>query len=174
WVEACDRFKIAITAAAAQQRIAEYRKGKGQPTAQSTSASDRPTDIPNFSRETFVDAITEFIIADDQSLNVIESPHLRRIFMLLKSDLKDSDIPHRTMIHNHVKEVYDEYLTHLEVDIKHLAHVFLYVLDRISITSKIGWITVDNASNNDTFMATLEDELRLRNIPFNRVNNRIR
>ncbi|PPQ99786.1 LOW QUALITY PROTEIN: hypothetical protein CVT26_009163, partial [Gymnopilus dilepis] len=118
WVEACDKFKITITAAAAQQCIAQYRQSKGQPTAQSTPSSDRPADIPNFSRETFVDAVTEFIIADDQSLNVVESPHLRRIFMLLKSDLKDSDIPHRTAIRNHVKEVYDEYLMQLESDIK--------------------------------------------------------
>ena len=76
---------------------------------------------------------------------------------------------------------------------EHLAQAFLYVLDRISITSKvsnkylwvdiyidiqvfwqIGCITLDNASNNDTFMASLERELNARGIPFEQVGNRIR
>jgi len=51
-------------------------------------------------------------------LNVIESPHLRRIFLLLRQDLKDSDIPHRTTIRNHVKEIWDEHLKGLEEEIK--------------------------------------------------------
>lgn len=98
------------------------------------SSADRPEDIREFSYETFVDAITQFIIADDQvcfllqnfyhllkqlqSLNVIESPHLRRIFMLLRKDLKDSDIPHRSAIRNHIKVIWDEHLTQLENSLK--------------------------------------------------------
>lgn len=33
---------------------------------------------------------------------------------------------------------------------------------------------MDNASNNDTFMSKLEEELKLRNIPFDKVGRRIR
>ena len=76
---------------------------------------------------------------------------------------------------------------------EHLMQAFLYVLNHISITSKvsnkylwvdiyigiqvfwqIGWIKLDNTSNNDTFMASLERELNARGIPFKRVGNRIR
>ena len=39
---------------------------------------------------------------------------------------------------------------------------------------QIGWVTLDNASNNDTFMLKLEEELKRRGIPFDRVKNRIR
>jgi len=39
---------------------------------------------------------------------------------------------------------------------------------------QIGWVTLDNASNNDTFMASLERELTARGILFDRVENRIR
>jgi len=39
---------------------------------------------------------------------------------------------------------------------------------------QIGWVTMDNASNNDTFMSKLEEELKLRNIPFDKVSRRIR
>ena len=74
---------------------------------------------------------------------------------------------------------------------EHLAQAFLHVLERIKITSKvwqisssmksmlirnfqIGWATLDNASNNDTFMTTLAAELRALRIPFDAVKRRIR
>ena len=53
-----------------------------------------------------------------QSLNFVENPCLRRIFMLLQEELKDSDIPHRTTIQNHIKEIWDEHLAGLESKIK--------------------------------------------------------
>jgi hypothetical protein len=74
---------------------------------------------------------------------------------------------------------------------EHLAQAFLHVLERIKITSKvhkvfvvygiyahsnfqIGWVTLDNTSNNDTFMITLAAELRALRIPFDAVKRRIR
>jgi len=39
---------------------------------------------------------------------------------------------------------------------------------------QIGWITLDNASNNDTFMEALEPELQARNIPFDHIELRNR
>ena len=33
----------------------------------------------------------------------------------------------------------------------------------------MGWVTVDNTSNNDTFLEALEEELEMQDIPFNRV-----
>ncbi|OBZ71068.1 hypothetical protein A0H81_08990 [Grifola frondosa] len=177
----------------------------------------------------FVDAIVEFIIADDQSLNVVESPQLRAIFLLLREDLQDSDIPRRSTIWNRIAEVVNDYLIDLSNDMKnsvgkisftsdmwsdpnltpfmavtahwikakteetpvgprkvlelradligflrvpgrhdgqHLAQAFLFTLDRLEITPQIGWITLDNASNNDKLMEVLEHELRRCRIPF--------
>jgi len=64
-------------------------------------------------------------------------------------------------------------------DGKHLAHAFILITDHLDITEKvynsdlflclqyltdyalkIRWITLDNASNNNTFMTTLERELK--------------
>ena len=76
-------------------------------------------------------------------------------------------------------------------DGKHLATAFVYITDRIGITDKvlyflnrrfglslthcqIGWITLDNASNNDTFFVHLERLLRQRNIKFDIVGQHIR
>lgn len=58
---------------------------------------------------------------------------------------------------------------------EHLTHAFLHVLDHLDITEKviflfcvfmcynfliqIGWVTLDNASNNDKMMIVLECEL---------------
>ena len=39
---------------------------------------------------------------------------------------------------------------------------------------QIGWATLDNASNNNTFMTTLAAELRALCIPFDAVKCRIR
>ncbi|KAF9537664.1 hypothetical protein CPC08DRAFT_597493, partial [Agrocybe pediades] len=172
WVDACDRLNISITASTVDKAIDTYRLKQGH-VVSGTSKSDgneRPSDIPEYSFEALVDAITQFIIADDQSINVIESPYLRRVFMLLRKDLKESDIPHRTAIRNHIKEIWDDYILSLGQEIR---VPFLYILDRITITSKIGWVTLDNASNNDTMMAELEKELNHRQIPFDRVENRI-
>lgn len=49
-----------------------------------------------------------------QSINVIESEQLRAIFLMLRAELKDSDIPHRTKIRKRVIEVWDEHLNTLE------------------------------------------------------------
>lgn len=48
------------------------------------------------------------------------------------------------------------------------------VLDRIGITDNNGWWTLDNASNNDTFMKELATNLTARDIPFSATGNRIR
>ena len=89
WVDSCNKFKIPITAAKAQEPVASYRMSKGQHTSQSNP--------PEYFYEAFVNAITEFIIEDDQvlsinleqgtrsykfvfqSLNVVENPCQHRI-----------------------------------------------------------------------------------------------
>ncbi|KAJ6582876.1 hypothetical protein DFH09DRAFT_277755 [Mycena vulgaris] len=45
---------------------------------------------------------------------VIENEQLRPIFLMLRDELKDSDIPHRTTIGKRILEVWDEHLDRLE------------------------------------------------------------
>ena len=66
WVDGCDQFKIPITTEIAKHAVASYRASKGQSSSQSTSLKERLEDICEYSYEAFVDAITQFIIADDQ------------------------------------------------------------------------------------------------------------
>lgn len=66
WVDGCDKFKIPITAEKAKGLVAHYRASKGEASSDPKSSGERPADIREYSYEAFVDAITQFIIADDQ------------------------------------------------------------------------------------------------------------
>lgn len=64
WIAGCDKLNIPITAKSAQSKVKEYRTCHGQPpnTCESEQANPRRA----FSQEAFVEAIVEFIVADDQ------------------------------------------------------------------------------------------------------------
>jgi hypothetical protein len=51
---------------------------------------------------------------------------------------------------------------------------FLDILDKFNIAHKIGQITTDNASNNDTMLRHIEQVMTSRSIPFSPLDNRIR
>ncbi|KAJ7155918.1 hypothetical protein C8R43DRAFT_884280, partial [Mycena crocata] len=169
WIAACDQLKIPITAKEALPTVEDYRRRQSQQSPGSSSSGNRKAQRP-FSHEAFVDALVEFIVGDDQSINVIENEQLRAIFLMLRAELKDSDIPHRTTIRNRILQIWDEYLDRLEADIA----AFLHVLNRIKATNKLGWVTLDNAPNNETYMAKVEIALRRLNIPFSKTERRIR
>jgi len=131
WIAACNKLGIDITAKGAQNTVQNYRKEHNQ----ASSAAD-PEDLrKHFTREAFVDAIVDFIVSDDQvlvklssifnfglliyascgqSINVIESPKLQAIFLMLQEDLKNSDIPHCTTIRKRIMEIWDEHLDALQ------------------------------------------------------------
>ena len=134
WVDTCDKFKIPIKAQVAQKAVNDYRQKRGQPQAPSNGSQVPPPPIREYSREAFVDAIVEWIVADDQvcllslfhiinllnyysqSLNVIENPHLRAIFLMLREELCDEDIPRRTHIRQRVGEIWEDHISDLEIE----------------------------------------------------------
>jgi hypothetical protein len=60
-----------------------------------------------------------------QAINVIESPRLRKIFLLLREELKESDIPSRSTIRNHIEEVFEEHMAELEEEMAVIAILYL-------------------------------------------------
>ncbi len=64
WVDGCDQLGITITAQAALAPVEAYRLHKCD--APPAASSGQSQSHPEFSNEAFADAITEFIIADDQ------------------------------------------------------------------------------------------------------------
>ena len=53
-----------------------------------------------------------------QSLNVVESPQFQRLLLLLRPELKESDIPGRTTIRNHISRCLQEHLDQLKKEMK--------------------------------------------------------
>ncbi len=53
-----------------------------------------------------------------QSINVIECPQLRQIFLMLREDLTDADIPHRTYIRKCVIETWEKYIATLKSEME--------------------------------------------------------
>ncbi|PBK58918.1 hypothetical protein ARMSODRAFT_838033, partial [Armillaria solidipes] len=168
WLTKCDHLglEVRVKQKVYKDAIYNFRLQQGKQPPLSCGSALRP-----YSKDAFIDALISWIVADDQSINVIENPHLHAIFLMLREGLKDSDIPHRSSLRARILQMWDEYMEHLASELK----VFLYILDRLHITSKIGWITCDNATNNDTMMDHLELLLskRYRDMPFERVDNRI-
>jgi hypothetical protein len=67
WVTACDKLNINITAKEAANAVARHRQETG------SISSSQPRVKTSFSKEAFVDAIVEFIVANDQVCNNIGS-----------------------------------------------------------------------------------------------------
>ena len=63
WINGCDQFKIPIIAKSFQDPVDEYRKVNG-----GCNASQEDPTLPTcgYSHETFIDAIVEWIVPDDQ------------------------------------------------------------------------------------------------------------
>ena len=49
-----------------------------------------------------------------QSINIVESARLRKIFLLLRKELQESDIPSRTTIRTRIEQAYEEHMKQLE------------------------------------------------------------
>ena len=75
------------------------------------------TDHVPFTRTAFHQALINFIVADDQSINVIECWEFRDLILLLRSDLDDKDIPHHTRIRESIIQSWEAYFKELKVDL---------------------------------------------------------
>ncbi|KAN0124669.1 hypothetical protein V8E53_015705 [Lactarius tabidus] len=236
WVKKCLERGLTIRGrdGLAAKAAYEAEQHGGYLTSPPELSSD---DRPQFGREAFVDSLVEWIVADDQSINVIESRQLRKLILMLRPELRDHDIPHRTTIRKRVLEVLDEYIVELKSQLKkamgrislttdiwsdlqlvafmavtahwieekaedtpdgarkkltlrsaligfhlvpkghdgkQLAHILFSVVERVQILGKIGWITMDNASNNTTMMSAFTALLRARGIRFDYPKRHIR
>jgi hypothetical protein len=115
-------------------------------------------------------------------------------FMAVTAHWIESKVQQTTQGPQHILKLRADLIGFIRVpgrhDGDHLAQAFIHVAKRMCILHKvclmfliyicpdssiqIGWITLDNASNNDTMMFPLERELRRRGISFSRVERRIR
>jgi len=103
-----------------------------------------------FTEEKFHRYLLEFIVVDDQvrlhlslfshslclcflllnykSLNVVECPEFRRLLLLLRSDLMDTQIPHRTKLHELLLQAWAQHFKNLRCDLAACLPHFLWDL----------------------------------------------
>ena len=130
-------MNISITARDAVEAIREFHNLP--PPAPNSKSNEHP----EYSKEAFIEAIVEFIVGDDQvcsyfltyytiwickllqSLNIIESSHLHKIFLMLWKELKESDIPGRTTIRNRIEKIYIQHLEELAEELK--VYIFTFI-----------------------------------------------
>jgi hypothetical protein len=65
-VKACDDLQIKITAKEAQKHVTLYRREQGTEPMDANDESETAINIPPFTQDTFMDALVDFIVADDQ------------------------------------------------------------------------------------------------------------
>lgn len=65
WVAGCDKLNIKITAKTVQGAVANSRRERGEGQG-NTGVSAEDARRPSFTHEVFIDAIVEWIVADDQ------------------------------------------------------------------------------------------------------------
>ncbi|PPR08205.1 hypothetical protein CVT24_001392 [Panaeolus cyanescens] len=87
-----------------------------------------PDDNEPFSLDRWIELLLDWIIADDQSLNVIECPEFRRWALYGREGVTDKDLPHRTAITNLIHKMYTKEHEELKLELKQ-------ALSRISFTS---------------------------------------
>jgi hypothetical protein len=66
-----------------------------------------------------------------QSINVVESPRLKKIFLLLRQELKESDIPGRTTTRKKIAKAYQDSLKKLEEEMA-VCNQFYLVVKRLT------------------------------------------
>ncbi|TFK36082.1 hypothetical protein BDQ12DRAFT_725383 [Crucibulum laeve] len=111
WIHMCKQSDIPIMALPALSVLEDYHKYHGQ------------GEMPDLS-------CNEFIVKNDQLLNVIENEHLQAIFLMLQRELKDSDIPHCTHICEKIMEKWQEHM-------KTLSNKMQELLGKISLTTDL-------------------------------------
>ncbi|KAG9093931.1 hypothetical protein FS749_013461 [Ceratobasidium sp. UAMH 11750] len=182
---------------------------------------------PEFTRAGFLDRFVDWVVTDDQAMNVVESEELRELILYCgQGAIRDTDIPHRDKLPTaawamyllekskideemknahgricltsdlwsdgnlrsfmavtaHYIDQYGNLRDHLisfrKINGSHtgtnIAQAFVDVLDESNVLKKVGFITLDNASNNNTLMEELAKALVNRGVDFDPEENHIR
>ncbi|CAA7265591.1 unnamed protein product [Cyclocybe aegerita] len=125
-------------------------------TRYGTGSTSGPYEREPFSLDGFYDRLVRWIVVDDQSLDVVDSPELRNLLLFISVDLNENDIPHRTKLGELITEGFKK--------------AYLAMLQDIEIST----ITADNAGNNNTMMDEMAAELQSMGIHFDKEGNHIR
>ncbi|KAF5338299.1 hypothetical protein D9758_015766 [Tetrapyrgos nigripes] len=221
WFAACDRFKFKV-GGRYKLDYESWRHDQNLPAAEVGGGNIQAEERVPFSMGAFVDALVDFIVADDQSIYVVENPQFRRLLLLLREELRDEDIPSRETIRQRILQKWNQYIEYMQNRLKaavgkialtedmwsdpnlrgfmaltahwiegkpatqgghlilsfecaligflhvpgkhtgkHLARGLMFLCERLQIIPKLGGLTMDNASVNNTTAVEFANELNV-------------
>ena len=73
---------------------------------------------PEWTKESFADALAIFFCSSDLSFNLVNNPCLRRLFRMLQPSMTDSDIPHREALRNRTLRLWEKHVEKLTARMK--------------------------------------------------------
>ncbi|KEP46424.1 hypothetical protein V565_199570, partial [Rhizoctonia solani 123E] len=133
--------------------------------------------------------LTKWFAEDDISFNMVSHRGFRRFINYIgQGKVTAKDLPDRHTIAAKAAALSDEAKEHRRQVNRliafrviegthagaHLAETFFEVMEDFGITHKLGWITMDNATNNDSMMVQLEEYMVTQGMDFDRHGNRLR
>ncbi|KIM68335.1 hypothetical protein SCLCIDRAFT_105772 [Scleroderma citrinum Foug A] len=86
-------------------------------TTPDDAASKKQANILPFSLPQLHNHLVDFIVADDQSLNVVKCKEFECLLLFLREDLEDKDIPHHTKIKMDIIQAWKDYFVILKQDL---------------------------------------------------------
>ncbi|KDQ51980.1 hypothetical protein JAAARDRAFT_210760 [Jaapia argillacea MUCL 33604] len=99
--------------------VEEKLKGWQTVNTEPSMGSNESGEQEEFSVKGFLDRLVKWIVADDQSLNVVESKELRDLLLYVGVELKPDDIPHRSKLAQLIIEKYQEKHDQLKLEMQH-------------------------------------------------------
>ncbi|OBZ73092.1 Zinc finger BED domain-containing protein 4 [Grifola frondosa] len=109
YIESCQKFGWKM----------QLRRQRVREAAQATSAPDgsEPSNCMPFTAQSFIRHIINFIVADDQSINVVECREFCDLLLHLRDELHETDIPRRTKIRESIIAAWKAYFEMLKADL---------------------------------------------------------
>ncbi|KAG8960298.1 hypothetical protein FRC05_006982, partial [Tulasnella sp. 425] len=147
-----------------------------------------------FNLDGFLAQLVRWLVSDDQSVNVIENPFFRKLLVFVSNGaLADDDIPHRTKVTSLIKSAAALEQQHMRKEMQNSEGRISFTSDLwsdpsltsfMAVTAHyclrekdgrlLGYITLDNASNCDTLVDQISEELEALQIGFSQEQNWLR
>ncbi|CAE6441197.1 unnamed protein product [Rhizoctonia solani] len=152
-----DKINAQIEADTSQQSSIPFASCREEGIQHIHGPKIAPNTPPEFTRAGLVKRLVDWIAIDNQALNVVENPEFQELLLYCgQSAFKNSDVPHCDKLATAAWATY------------------LIKKEKINADMKIGCITLDNASNNNTLMQELAQAFESRGIEFDEKENWIR
>ncbi|KAG8958402.1 hypothetical protein FRC05_008936, partial [Tulasnella sp. 425] len=153
WIQLCKMKKISIKGKWADKAgNGEREKSTSAKQGEGSTVQTEP-----FNTQGFLKRLVQWLVSNYQSINIVENRFFRELLIFVSNGtLNEDDIPHRTRITNLIRNAATLERQHMQKEMQ------------------LGYITLDNASNCDTLVDQVSEELEALNIGFSREQNRLR